>query len=86
MDPVANVASKCSFCYHRVQAGLMPSCISTCVAQARYFGDLNDAESDVSKMLKARPHEVLKPVLATKPNVYYIGLDVIPPELDRARR
>jgi tetrathionate reductase subunit B len=55
----------------------MPACISTCVAQARYFGDANDPKSDVSRMLKERPHQTLKPELGTKPNVYYLGLDVI---------
>lgn len=78
IDPVKNVVSKCTFCYHRVEGGLMPACVSTCVGQARYFGDSKDNTSEVAKMLAAKPHEVLRPDLGAHPNVYYIGLDNIP--------
>ena len=75
--PVEKIASKCNFCYHRVEAGLMPACISTCVGQARYFGDMNDPDSDVSKLLHSKPHQTLKSELGTHPHVYYSGLDDI---------
>ncbi|MFC5738706.1 sulfate reduction electron transfer complex DsrMKJOP subunit DsrO [Sinirhodobacter huangdaonensis] len=71
------VADKCTFCIHRTRAGLLPACVETCVGGARNFGDLNDPESPVSKLLAAHPVSVLRPEMRTHPNVYYIGLDAV---------
>lgn len=71
------VADKCTFCIHRTRAGLLPACVETCVGGARNFGDLNDPESPVSKLLAAHPVSVLRPEMRTHPNVYYIGLDEV---------
>ncbi|WP_319530240.1 sulfate reduction electron transfer complex DsrMKJOP subunit DsrO [uncultured Cohaesibacter sp.] len=68
-------ADKCTFCFHRTQAGLLPACVETCVGGARNFGDLNDPDSIVSKMLRENEVSVLRPEMHTDPNVYYIGLD-----------
>lgn len=38
---------KCTFCHHRTTEGMLPMCVSTCVGYARFFGDLNDPESDI---------------------------------------
>ncbi len=46
-----NVAGKCTYCYHRSSEGLLPACVGTCVSKARYFGDMNDPQSDISKRL-----------------------------------
>ncbi len=72
-----NTADKCTFCAHRVEVGLLPACVETCVGGARVFGDLNDPASSVRQLLDAHKAEVkvLKPEQATAPNVYYIGLD-----------
>ena len=70
-------ADKCTFCAHRLEAGLLPACVETCVGGARIFGDLADPKSEVSKILVARKADVrvLKPDQNTNPNVYYLGLD-----------
>ena len=69
-------ADKCTFCAHRLAAGLLPACVETCVGGARIFGDLADPKSTVSKLLKERAKDVrvLKPEEKTAPNVY-LGLD-----------
>ncbi len=70
-------ADKCTFCSHRLEAGLLPACVETCVGGARIFGDINDPDSDISQRLKAAEGhiQVLKPEAKTSPRVFYIGLD-----------
>ena len=68
-------ADKCTFCAHRVDAGLLPACVETCVGGARIFGDLNDPDSTVRQLLDQNQVKVLKPEMGTKPHVFYIGLD-----------
>jgi tetrathionate reductase subunit B len=66
---------KCHFCQHRVDIGLEPACVRNCVGKARIFGDLNDPDSAVSKLVKDNPTKVLKPEKKTASNVPYIDLD-----------
>lgn len=67
---------KCTFCHHRSANGLLPACVGTCVTRARVFGDLNDPESDVSKLLsEAGGGEVLLADLGMEPSVRYVDLD-----------
>jgi tetrathionate reductase subunit B len=73
-NPVTNVADKCTLCAHRVDNGLLPACVETCVGGARIFGDFNDPHSHVSKLLATFPTTVLKPASGTKPRIFYIGL------------
>jgi Fe-S-cluster-containing dehydrogenase component len=71
----ANVADKCTWCYHRITRGLEPACVEACPVGARIFGDLHDPESHVNKVLEQNRIGVLKPELGTKPRVKYLGLD-----------
>ncbi len=70
-SPIGNVR-KCHFCLHRLENGMLPVCVTTCIGGATYFGDLTDSTSLVSEMA-ARPNAVvLKEELGTKPKVTYL--------------
>jgi tetrathionate reductase subunit B len=77
VDPVRNVADKCDFCSHRIEAGMEPACVETCPGDTLIFGNAEDPESKVAKFLKKYRMEltVLKPEEKTKAQVVYRGLD-----------
>ena len=64
-------AGKCSFCHHRTTEGMLPACVGTCVTSARYFGDLNDPDSDISKEIVATNAQPIAGDL-TKSKVIYV--------------
>jgi Fe-S-cluster-containing dehydrogenase component len=63
---------KCTFCLHRVKDGLQPACVSVCPTRCMYFGDLDDPNSDVSKLIKKRDYKTLAPEAGTNPQIYYL--------------
>jgi Fe-S-cluster-containing dehydrogenase component len=46
--------------------------VETCPTKVRTFGDLNDPDSAVSRLLLKNPHRVLKPEMGTKPFLFYL--------------
>jgi Fe-S-cluster-containing dehydrogenase component/formate-dependent nitrite reductase membrane component NrfD len=75
IDPQSNTAAKCNFCAHRVDNGIKPACEVVCPVGAIVSGDIEDAESEVSRLLGTTPTQVRAPEQGTGPNVYYIGAD-----------
>lgn len=75
INPISHTADKCTLCVERIDEGLLPACVTTCVGRARIFGDLNDPTSEVSKLLASNPVQVRKPEMGTDPQVFYIGLN-----------
>lgn len=84
------VMEKCSFCVQRIQAGklqakmegrrptdadITTACASACPADAIVFGDLNNEESQISKLLEteveARAYHVLEEI-NVRPNIWYL--------------
>ncbi|MFQ5342479.1 MAG: 4Fe-4S dicluster domain-containing protein [Anaerolineae bacterium] len=70
-SPVGN-ARKCHFCIHRVYEGMLPACAETCIGRAIHFGDLDDPDSLVSRLLASEEAIRFKEELGTEPNVYYL--------------
>jgi len=75
---------KCNFCMERIDAGLAkglkpgvdreatPACVNTCPARALTFGDLDDPDSEVRKLIRDNKGFQLHPEYDTDPSIYYI--------------
>jgi len=71
------VSESCHFCHHRVDKGMEPACVEACRKAnqgAIVFGDLNDASSEVSKLVANTRARALREDLGLHPKVFYIGL------------
>jgi tetrathionate reductase subunit B len=66
-------ADKCTFCEHRLAEGKEPACVATCVGKSRVFGDLEDPNSPVRKLLSENEAKVLLKDAGTRPKVFYIN-------------
>ena len=66
------VVEKCTMCWHRLAKGEEPMCVKTCLARARFWGDLDDPESEVAKLVRERSSKQLLADEGTKPSVYYL--------------
>ena len=67
-----HVVEKCTFCYQRISKGGTPACMVLCPGRARHWGDLDDPDSEVSKLIRERPYEQLLADEGTRPSVYYL--------------
>ncbi|MDP2662764.1 MAG: 4Fe-4S dicluster domain-containing protein [Dehalococcoidia bacterium] len=76
-NPFKKIVQKCMWCNHRVDVGLLPACVQTCPTGAMTFGDMNDPETEISRLLASSPVQVLKPEKDTRPQVYYIAADMV---------
>ena len=71
-DPAAK-SHKGDFCAGRIDRGEKPACMELCPGRARYWGDLDDPESEVSQFLSGRNATVLLEEEGTSPSVYYVS-------------
>ena len=79
------VAQKCNFCAPRIDFGLSagltpgvdpratPACVNACIASALHFGDLDDDDSNVSRLLREQEPLRMHEDLATEPGFYYLN-------------
>lgn len=77
-DPAAKshkggTVEKCDFCAGSIDRGEKPACMELCPGRARYWGDLDDPESEVSQFLSGRNATVLLEEEGTSPSVYYVS-------------
>jgi len=64
---------KCDFCVGRLEKGWKPACVQTCPTNAIYIGDLDDPNSEVSRLIRERNGYQLHPELGSDPSVYYLA-------------
>jgi anaerobic selenocysteine-containing dehydrogenase/Fe-S-cluster-containing dehydrogenase component len=88
MKRVVGVMEKCTFCIQRISEAkdmakdmgravkdgeIQPACVQSCPTRALTFGNLNDKESQVSKLAKdERAYKVLDHHINTQPSVSYL--------------
>jgi phenylacetyl-CoA:acceptor oxidoreductase subunit 1 len=75
---------KCNFCAERIDSGTgkgltpgvdreaTPACVIACAAKARYFGNLDDPDSEISRLIVDKKGFQLHPEYGTEPSIYYI--------------
>jgi Fe-S-cluster-containing dehydrogenase component len=75
---VEGVMKKCTLCIDRIynenlaEEERQPACVQACPTRARWFGDLGDPDSEVSKLVAARGGVDLMPQLGYKPVNKYL--------------
>ncbi len=64
---------KCKFCAEFVEEGEIPACVTTCMNGVRVFGDLEDPESEIARLIgRKRTHRLLER-FGTEPSIYYVS-------------
>lgn len=75
---------KCNFCMERIDRGLAkglkpgidrdatPACVNTCPGRVMTFGDLDDPNSNVSKLIRDKSGFQLHSEYGTEPSIYYV--------------
>ncbi len=76
MNPETRTADKCTLCYHRITKGLLTACAQVCPVGARRLGDRMNPDDPVNEILATQRVEVLQQQLLTKPQCFYLGLDM----------
>lgn len=78
------IATKCTFCIHKVDEGMRnglkpgrdflatPDCVISCSAKALHFGDMDNPDSEVNKLIRTHITVRLQEELGTEPSIYYI--------------
>ena len=78
------VAQKCTFCSDRVDFGIengltpgidpraTPACVNSCIADALHFGDADDPNSNVSRLLREQRSFRMHAELGTDPGFHYL--------------
>ena len=78
------VAQKCTFCSDRVDFGIengltpgldpraTPACVNSCIADALHFGDADDPNSNVSRLLREQRNFRMHAELGTDPGFHYL--------------
>jgi molybdopterin-containing oxidoreductase family iron-sulfur binding subunit len=82
------VMEKCTYCTQRIQAAhvaadkdnrdlrdgdVVTACQAACPTHAIVFGDINDPNSEVSKLRRSGPHYALLEELGTRPHTTYLA-------------
>lgn len=69
---VALKVEKCTLCKNRLDRNEDPACMHLCPGRARFYGDFDDPNSEVSKLVASREYYRLLEDKGTEPSVYFL--------------
>ncbi|MCH9757804.1 MAG: 4Fe-4S dicluster domain-containing protein [Proteobacteria bacterium] len=78
LDPQDGVMKKCTLCVDRIydqalpEEQRQPACVLTCPTNSRIFGDFDDPDSEVSRVVRERGGKGLMPELGYQPVNQYL--------------
>ncbi|GHT77844.1 4Fe-4S ferredoxin [Actinomycetota bacterium] len=67
-----HVVEKCTLCSNLINKNELPKCVEACPGLARWFGDFDDPNSEVTMLIHQRKYMQLLPEQGTNPSVYYL--------------
>ena len=67
------VMEKCTLCKERTDEGEAPMCVVCCPTRARVYGDLDDPNSEISRLKRERNVRILLEEMGTQPQVFYFN-------------
>ncbi|MCD8221261.1 MAG: 4Fe-4S dicluster domain-containing protein [Clostridiales bacterium] len=87
------IMDKCNICLSRRAEGEMPACVKNCSGSCLHVGDINDPESEVSRLLKEAGEENIYTLrdFGNHPSICYIlknekWMDLLPQECRDTKR
>jgi Fe-S-cluster-containing dehydrogenase component len=86
LDRDTGTMKKCTLCVDRIydenleEIDRQPSCVITCPAHARHFGDFDDPNSNVSTLVRERGGHQLMPELGYSPTNHYLPPRIMKPQ------
>ena len=87
------IMDKCTLCAELREEGKQPACVWNCVGGALHFGDINDPDSEVSRLIRENEGHVytLKDENGNKPSGRFIlkkneWIDILPFEFEEAMK
>jgi len=78
------IVEKCVFCKERIDSGMAagltpgvdreatPACVISCPTKAIHFGDLDDPNSEINRIIKEKHGHAFHPEYDTDPSIFYI--------------
>lgn len=69
---IVSTAEKCTFCANRIERGEVPACMELCLGRCRFWGDIDDPLSEVSKYIEGKEAFYLLEEQGTGPGTIYI--------------
>lgn len=71
-EHLGGTIDKCNLCYQRITDGGIPACMELCPGRARFWGDLDDPESEISKAIEGRETMKWLESEGTEPSTLYL--------------